>query len=1020
MLGFVIQATMIGQSPNQVANPITEPFNASFWNAYADKLHLNPSDKNEFITAHKKSHQQISAPINPPAPQNQKPALPQNLQINAGPCINIDFENGSLVGWNASAGFHPIFNPLGCCPNAGGQQVIMSGPGLDPAGNFPVVSQGGNFSLKLGNNVNGGQADRIEQTFMVSPNNANFTYRYAVVFQDPGHIVAEQPSFQIVMLDSLGGNIPCTQYNVSAGQGIPGFMNSLSLPGVIYKPWTNVMVDLTSYIGQNVTIRFTTYDCALGGHYGYAYIDGSCQSFITGSSDSVCVGGVKNFCALNGLASYTWNGPGIVNQNGQCINASIPGIYTVQTTLFTGCTGPSFTYTLYNAPNPVVSFNTNSQNACAQQYTFTNTSSIPSGFISSYNWNFGGGNSSLLANPIFLFPTPGTYPVTLTAVSNKSCTASATQTIAIYPNPIAAFNAPATCQNAIVNFSNTSTIPTGTIVSHSWNFGNGNTSTLINPTQTYNGNGTYTVSLSVTSNQNCVSTITTNLTIYPQPQVAFTAANVCQGNNSNFVNTSSIVSGNINNYIWDLDNDGIPNTYAVNPSTIYPSAGNYTVTLNAISNNNCLGTASSVIYVFANPTASFSANSVCLGKPTNFTNYSSMQPGGQIISYAWSLGNGTYTNTTNPLYTYNTPGNYTVQLVVLANNGCSSICTKSIDVHHLPSVNFTSNNACKEQITQFNNNTILNVGTVTKWRWDFENDGIWDDTLNANPSLVYANSGNFNTKLEATSNFQCVSTKTNSVKVYTNPVADFINSPVCLGDVSSFTNTSYSTDGNISSNQWDFNGDNVIDNIAKNPTITYTSNGVYLLRLEVQSIYGCINVKSKSMYVNPKPQPLFETPNRAGCPSFCVTFTNNSTIATGKIVNAFWQFGDGSATEVNMKNPSHCYGTGNYDVSLTLVSDSGCRSTTNKPAYVTVYPEPVAGFRVEPEEVDENDPQIDVTSNSIGADATTYFINDKNATLYQENFHYTFKNVSCKKSIWMCRYCSKNVGCKTIVCSLYP
>ena len=65
ILGFVFRVSMIGQNPIQVTTSTAEPFNISFWNAYADKLQLNASEKNEFITAHKKSHQQILAPLTP-------------------------------------------------------------------------------------------------------------------------------------------------------------------------------------------------------------------------------------------------------------------------------------------------------------------------------------------------------------------------------------------------------------------------------------------------------------------------------------------------------------------------------------------------------------------------------------------------------------------------------------------------------------------------------------------------------------------------------------------------------------------------------------------------------------------------------------------------------------------------------------------------------------------------------------------------------------------------------------------
>jgi gliding motility-associated-like protein len=982
--GIVIQAISYAQTTGSHQVDVAVPFNLSFWNSYSEKLHLTPIEKKEFISSQQMCHSHNHHSSNfKQVLQNQNPKP-------AGSCINIDFENGSLNGWLPSSGFHPLFNPLGCCPNAGGQQLITQVGATDPAGGFPMVAPGGSFSLRLGDNQIGGEADRIEQTFSVSAANANFTYKYAVVFQDPGHALTQQPAFQIEMRDSNNVQIPCTFYNVAAGANIPGFLNSINTPGVIYKPWTSVIVDLTNYIGQNVTIRFTTFDCALGGHFGYAYIDGICSSFVTGTSDTICVGATKNYCAPTGFGTYVWNGPGIINTNSQCINASAVGVYTCQTTLITGCTGPIFTYTLNHYPNPNVSFTNVNANACAQQFTFTNTSTILSGAITNYTWNFGSSTSAQV-NPITSFPNYGNYSVSLNAISNNGCSSSITQTLVIYPNPIVNFSAPNTCQNNTVNFLNASSIASGSL-SYNWNFGNSNTSTQVNPFLNYTNAGTYNVSLTAISNKGCSVTGINTLTIYPLPNVNFNSSAVCLGNTNVFNNLSNISSGSITNWVWDFDNNGIPNSSLQNPTFIYLNYGTYTVSLLAISNHNCINTLTNTINVYANPTASFATANVCFGSVSNFTNQSTIVAGNTIANYTWNFGNATQSSITNPQMSYATPGIYPVQLTAYSNNGCTNTYSSSLTIHYLPSVNFNSNSACKNQTTVFNNSTLINSGTIAKWRWDFENDGIWDDTLSVNPSKIYANSGNFACKLQAVSNFQCAAQKINSVIIHTNPIANFITKSTCLGDVSAFTNLSTSLDGTITSNQWDFNGDNVIDNVSVSPNLTYTANGVYMARLEVQTQYGCSNVITKSVYVNPKPQPVFTAQNKVGCANLCVPFSNASTISTGKIITTQWLFGDGSMPDYS-QNPIHCYATGNYNVTLTLASDSGCISTLIKPNFVIVHPKPLAAFNVTPEEVDENDPQISVSSNATGALSTNYFIND-GSSFSTQNFNHTLTNAT--------------------------
>ncbi len=277
--------------------PDTSHFNYAYWNALADKYHYTEAERAEWLKGQKEiyireqlhQHEDVNFDNLVWISENGKTI--GGASINAGPCTNIDFETGTMAGWVRSTGFNPLTNVIGCCPNPNGDQTIMTG-GLDPFGNFPRVwPGGGGASLRLGSTAIGGIADRISQTFFVTPANANFTYRYAVVLNDPGHTVAQQPRFTSEIIDTLGNPVNCTVYSVTAGGGIPGFINSnVTANGSVvrYKTWTDVAVDLTPNIGQNVTIRFTVYDCSPTGHFAYAYIDGLCTNFDTNVADTTC------------------------------------------------------------------------------------------------------------------------------------------------------------------------------------------------------------------------------------------------------------------------------------------------------------------------------------------------------------------------------------------------------------------------------------------------------------------------------------------------------------------------------------------------------------------------------------------------------------------------------------------------------------------------------------------------------------------------------------------------------------
>lgn len=1145
----MLAATLISASQAQTDSNSTidslQHFNKAYWLSFASRYNPSNTELTEFIIAQQRQYiRDTYYPETKPYPLN--PGVQQS-------CTNIDFEAGNTNGWMLSTGFNPLFNVAGCCPTAGGAQAIMTGGAVDPCANFPVVCPGGNFSLRLGNNGIGGIADRIEQKFMVNPSNANFTYKYAVVFEDPGHTPAQQPSFQIEMLDSNKVQIPCTFYNVTAGQGIPGFLNSPSCPSVIYKPWSSVVVDLTNYIGQNVTIRFTTYDCALGGHYGYAYIDGSCMQFQLATRDTICVGGSKNICAANGFGSYIWNGPGLTNFNGQCANVSLPGTYSVQTTMMNGCVGPVFTYSIYNYSNPQVVISS-SNSSCSKTWNFINGSTIAMGSITSYTWNFGDGTTSSLINPTHTYAAIGTYSVTLTAVSNKGCYNSAnqvitinptptalftfsnncagspstiidnssgsistyswnfgdgspllvntggnpshtyagpgnysitltvsssqgcasslTQLITVYPLPIAAFTSVNNSCSKNISFTNSSTISSGSITSYLWNFGDGGTSAQSNPNYVYTNAGSYSVMLTATSNFGCTNTIQHPLNIYPMPVVnfnapvicertsitftntsaiasgsiaawvwnfgdgtsmsnlqspshtysvagnfivtlnavsnfgcsasntisvkvwpapfvSFTSNNVCFGVSSQFINNSSVPTGSIVTWNWDFNGDGIVDNTNQTPYNLYTSPGSYSVILTAVTNANCTNSYSTTVTVNPVPNVSFVGNNVCNGSATTFSNQTTIGYGGQITSYLWNLGNGTTNNSANPFIIYATPGNYVVSLTATSNNNCFSSMTTTVVVHPNPVVNFTTTTTCFNQPTQFTNGTTIQTGTIIKYRWDFDGNNTWDDST-ANPVHLYANYGSFNGKLAAISNNNCASQKVNPVVVHANPIANWSANSTCLGDMTNFTDLSTCADGNITSWQWDFNGDNIVDNLFQNPTKGYGANGVYLTKLEVQSQYGCVSTMSKPVYVNPKPIAKFNAYNKIGCPTLCTNFTNFSTIPTGNIVTYQWTFGDGSLPDYT-KNPTHCYQSGTYNVTLKVVSDSGCFNSYTEPNIINVYPKPIAGFNVTPDQIDQNEPVGQITNTSQGANWTFYQISDgTNLTNPANSFVYNF------------------------------
>lgn len=201
----------------------------------------------------------------------------------SSPCPpNLDFELANLSQWQFFSG--------NCCPintpNFGiipGRHDLTYGPAKDPHGNFPIVAPGGgNFSLKLGNDSVGKQAERAIYYINVpaAPGKYVFVYRYAIVLQDPNHDPKDQPRFQVMAFDSLTGTpLDCNERNYVSSSNLPGFMPAPGSTDIYYKSWTTATLNLSAYNGQTVGIEFSTGDCALGGHFGYGYVDMNCGLF---------------------------------------------------------------------------------------------------------------------------------------------------------------------------------------------------------------------------------------------------------------------------------------------------------------------------------------------------------------------------------------------------------------------------------------------------------------------------------------------------------------------------------------------------------------------------------------------------------------------------------------------------------------------------------------------------------------------------------------------------------------------
>jgi PKD repeat protein len=208
---------------------------------------------------------------------------------------------------------------------------------------------------------------------------------------------------------------------------------------------------------------------------------------------------------------------------------------------------------------------------------FTNQSTVHE----ASEWDFGDGQTSTLENPAHTYPAPGLYTVRLRVKEEDVWSDYHTKASYInvtQPSPVAGFTANPTVGPFPLTVQFTS-ISTGSITAWAWNFGDGSTSLLANPTHTYTSPNVYTVQLTVTGPGGSNTLISPNYIIVARPVQANFSASPISGTAPLTVTFTNQTTGDYVSSLWDFGDGGVSSQE--NPSHVYTAAGDYTVSLTA-------------------------------------------------------------------------------------------------------------------------------------------------------------------------------------------------------------------------------------------------------------------------------------------------------------------------------------------------------------------------------------------------------------------------------------------------------
>lgn len=499
--------------------------------------------------------------------------------------------------------------------------------------------------------------------------------------------------------------------------------------------------------------------------------------------------------------------------------------------------------------------------------------------LNNYYWDFKDGGNSSDQNPQHIFTRAGIYAIDLFEGKNGRLVGSIN--IKVFADPILQFTATNTsgCSPLTTKFSSQVQIdPEINITSVLWSFGDGNSSIQMNPSHTYLNAGTYNVSFAITTNYGeCNKTeLISNYIVVKGVKADFKVSSPINCETPSTISiTNNTISDPTYTYNWDFGNG--TNFVGHDPKTVtYLTQGSFTITLKVKDKSGCESVFSVPVSV-GKPSIEFSFNdSVCFDKFTKFSITSAAN------NFIWNFGSSAspqFSNIKNPSIRFTKNGIQRITLSAISGT-CRTDTSFSIYVEQIDT-NFTiSTPDCKKNPT-----ITLTANNYSNYSY------IWNDSIQDDFQLIY----NYNTpkrdsfyrhrsdtvvqKLFIRTTLGCIDSATKYF-VQRSPDAIMIpsNHEGCAPLNVSFKDTSLSINPII---RWTIlfgDGQEKTFNNNQLGSHTYSSPGVYFLKLIIENSKNCIDT-SEGFYikVGEKLDPTFIVDKTEICLGETITVTKTNS-----------------------------------------------------------------------------------------------------------------------------------------------
>jgi gliding motility-associated-like protein len=577
-------------------------------------------------------------------------------------------------------------------------------------------------------------------------------------------------------------------------------------------------------------------------------------------------------------------------------------------------------------------FSSNVADGCEGLQVFFSNETNAVDFITSYQWDFGGGiGLNNIANPVVSYPNPGSYDVSLMVETVSGCLSTVLIEdfieIGFPTNPGFSADPLVSCLEDPIQFTDES----GLFVDEwEWYFGDGGQSGGQDPQHEYTDTGFFDLTL-ITFVHGCPDTLLVEDYIYINaPKAEFSFDQDCSmPGEIQFYDASA----GAETWSWTFGDGGISDVPS--PSHVYAGNGSYLVTLTVYNSQiGCEHSQSMTVNVTTStPEFTLSDLKICTGDTISVINNS---VGADCYTWTFPAGVGMITNSfcdPDPQFYIPVAGCYGgFSLTITNGSTCSNTYYFPDTVYVSESVaDFANDDAvgCSPHIVNFANSAYGVNGSIVNYSWDF---GDTNTSTDPNPTHTYTDLGYHTVGLTVENETGCTDELIMDSLIFVDKIEPFFIPQVtdCSSQSVAFVNATSSYHNDLTY-LWDF-GD-ASTSTSFSPNHSYASIGDYLVCLTATNAIGCSEQICDSINFQPLAVDFTADNTYKSCPlpPLVSNFTDLSINAT----SWSWDFGDNANS--GLQNPAHSYSqTGYYTVCLTITNEIGCSETECKTDYVIV------------------------------------------------------------------------------------